>query len=158
MSQNNELYQACKAWLEGALHLLTTVPTPYEPDFQVTFTETGYGAHGVPKIGITQLYILYRNLLFRLPEYDHLIEIITTTPALASVLWADTAGNVLPDPDQQRHSLERYFATLLTEYLTTNSSFSFSVDTFNHIYDATTMLPCAVAQGGADLLELKQEF
>src|SRR6266851_6122011 len=82
MRQNNELYKTCKSWLEAALQLLTAVPIPYKQDFQVTFHPIGYHAHGVPKIDTAQLYILYRNPLFSIPEYDHLVEIVTTTPAL----------------------------------------------------------------------------
>lgn len=136
MKQNDELYQACKAWLQAALQLLTAVPIPYKQDFQVTFTANGYQAQGVPSIDKAQVYILYRTVLFSLPEYNHIVEVVTNTPALSSVLFVDGAGNALSEPKQQAGVLERYFATFLTEYITRTGGFNFSVETYNHIYDA----------------------
>ncbi len=51
-------------------------------------------------------------------------------------MCADTADDVSSDLDQKRRNLEWYFATFLTEYLKATGDFSFSVDIFNHIYDA----------------------
>ncbi len=137
MRQNNELYQACEVWLQAVLQILTTVPVPYMQEMQVTFNDNGYQAQGVPKIDAAQIYILYRNRLFSLPEFNNIFEIIIATPSLASALCADAAGNVFDDPEQQRGDIERYLATFLTEYIKSNGDgFSFSLDIYNRIYDA----------------------
>ncbi len=135
MSQNTALRQACETWLRRALSFLSQVPMPMKDDLEVTFSENGYSAKGIRTLDIPSVYIIYRQVLFNLPEYENVVKLIFNTPALVSILCLDAGGNIIVEPEQQKNWLERYFATLLYEHLKTNPDLSFSPDIFDRLYE-----------------------
>lgn len=136
MSQNNELRQACEAWLQAALRLLRTVPIPYEQDYEVTFHANGYQAKGKQKINTVEVYILYNKALFTLPECERVTETISKTLTPASVLSVDRVGTVHSEPEQLGSVHGWHLGAFLTEYLNANGNLSFSDQIYDRIYDA----------------------
>ena len=136
MGQNDELRQACEAWIQSIISSLKHTPLPLKDDQEITFLDNG-GHRSVPikRPDPMAFYATYRDRLFNLPEFIKIIEITLNNPALFSILCFDPSGNVPSEPASQKYNLKQYFARLLLEYLQTNPNPPFSPATFNRLYE-----------------------
>ncbi len=137
MSRNDQLKQACEAWLRAALLFLQRVPSqPYYEDIDVTFDSEGrYATHPAgQKTDAMRLVINNSKELFSLPEFETVLDIVIHTPALFSVLCPDREGQPPNDHDYQRTVVVSYFTTFLVEYISAKQDFAFTLPIFEHIY------------------------
>jgi hypothetical protein len=136
--QHDAFKQVCEAWLNEVVSLVLSRGVPVKKDIDVFFHSSGYNVHDILRIDADQPYIMYHDELFSLPHYHTIVEIVASSNALSSVLFADNEGNIPVEPEKQKGVLEWYFSRFLSEYLRMNAGSYleyFSSHHFNYIYE-----------------------
>lgn len=141
MNKNEQLNQACEAWLRAALAFLQTVPSfPYFQDFDVTvdITPEVVGRYSTKPIGqkidAERIVFNYHKELFNLPQYETIVNTILSTPVLSSILCPDRPDQPAPEQNMQRGMLEGYFSTFLTLCIKAKQDLAFSPPIYESIY------------------------
>ena len=136
MSQNSEFHNACEAWLQAALQLLQTKPMPGTTDVDVTLTSNGWQTRSVIIPDFVQLVLRNHDELTNLPEVDNVVHLISTTPALASVLLVDAGGNPIQSEASYKWWLyTALFSKFLFEYFRQSGTVTFISTVFEYIYN-----------------------
>jgi len=135
MSQNEQLRQAFKDWLQAALLLLHNKPLPTYMDIEVTFNPNGWDAtKEYSKPSYITLVETNNEELLNLPEVDTILDIVTNSSTLSSVLLVQ-GDNLIVDLAQQKQKLNNtYLKRLLTLYLKNINTLEFQLTEFEDIY------------------------
>jgi hypothetical protein len=72
--------------------------------------------------------------LFNLPEYQTLVDIILSTPALSSILCPERPGQPARERSEQKSILGGYFSTFLRVYIKAKQDLAFSQPIYEFIY------------------------
>lgn len=136
MAQNNELRQACEAWLRAVLSFLHDKSLLATNDIEVTFIKDGWQTRNVLAPDYSGLYMMHRENLHNLQEVYAVAHVIANSPSSTPFSFIGVPGQGNFDPIQQKDWLQDYYLyKFLMEYLRSTKTFTFLPEAFEDIYE-----------------------